>query len=197
MAYIDEPFRIPFVLRFGIWLAEKKLGKKLLAARILSWYPKAALGAGVLESLVAHREGKVTKRLLKLIRMQVSFMASCPFCIDLNSKEFSKEQVTEKEIEALQGKHALEYVETFAEEEVEALRFTRSLTSTPIRIQEENVAAMKRMFSEREFVVIASTIAQVNFWTRLIQGLGVPPAGFSENCRILRLDDYQTLSKQT
>ena len=43
-------------------------------------------------------------------------------------------------------------------------------------------------FSEREMVVIASTIAQVNFWTRMIQGLGVPPAGFSGTCSILRLE---------
>ena len=48
-------------------------------------------------------------------------------------------------------------------------------------------------FSEREMVVMASTIAQVNFWTRMIQGLGVPPAGFSGTCSILRLEDYATL----
>ena len=54
---------------------------------------------------------------------------------------------------------------------------------------------MKEIFSEREFVVISSTIAQVNFWTRIIQGIGVPPAGFSENCSILRLSEYQTMKK--
>ena len=33
-------------------------------------------------------------------------------------------------------------------------------------------------------VTIASTSAQVNYWTRLIQALGVPPAGFSDKCDI-------------
>jgi hypothetical protein len=72
-AYINPPKRIPLFLRLGIWIAERKTGKSMLAARILAWYPKAAVGAGVMESLVAHGEGAATARLLKLLRMQVSF----------------------------------------------------------------------------------------------------------------------------
>ena len=195
MAYINEPSHIPLFLRFSIWIAERKVGNTLHAARILAWYPKAALGAGLLESLVAHKEGKVTKRLLKLIRMQVSFMASCPFCIDLNSQEFSNENITEIEIEALQGKHSLKDVKTILEEERITLEFTKSLTSTPISINEENLILMKQTFSEREFIVISSTVAQVNFWTRMIQGIGVPPVGFTEKCSVLNLTEYQTLKK--
>lgn len=33
--------------------------------------------------------------------------------------------------------------------------------------------------------------ARVNFWARLIQSLGVPPAGFSAECSILNLDSYE------
>jgi len=35
-------------------------------------------------------------------------------------------------------------------------------------------------FTEREMVILASTAAQVNYWARLIQTLGIPPAGFGE-----------------
>jgi hypothetical protein len=51
----------------------------------------------------------------------------------------------------------------------------------------------KKLFSPRGFVILASTCAQVNFWTRLIQSLGVPPAGFTANCEILDLEAYTTL----
>jgi hypothetical protein len=33
-------------------------------------------------------------------------------------------------------------------------------------------------------VILASTAAQVNYWARLLQALGVPPAGFSDRCEI-------------
>jgi alkylhydroperoxidase family enzyme len=40
------------------------------------------------------------------------------------------------------------------------------------------LVALKEHFSAREIVVLATTIAQVNFWSRFNQGLGVPAAGF-------------------
>jgi hypothetical protein len=33
-------------------------------------------------------------------------------------------------------------------------------------------------------VILASTTAQVNYWARLIQALGIPPAGFNEACEV-------------
>jgi len=51
---------------------------------------------------------------------------------------------------------------------------------------------IERPFLGAGIVIIASTCAQVNFWARLIQALGVPPAGFSAECSILNLDAYTT-----
>ena len=192
-AYIDPPRRMPLVLRFGTWIAERRTGKPMLVARLLAWYPKAAIGAGVMESLVADEDGKATARLLKLVRMQVSFMASCPFCIDMNSAEYADSGISRDEVEVLQRRRELGDIASLSREEAVALRYARALTSTPIAMDSELLAELLDTFSERELVVLASTIAQVNFWTRMIQGLGVPPAGFSETCRALQLDDYATL----
>jgi hypothetical protein len=45
-------------------------------------------------------------------------------------------------------------------------------------------------------VIVASTAAQVNFWARLLQSLGVPPAGFSTECQILDLAEHATIRKE-
>ena len=192
-AYINPPQRLPLVLRFGIWIAERRTGRPMLAARLLAWYPKAAIGAGVMESLVAHQSGKATAKLLKLVRLQVSFMASCAFCIDMNSAGYADSGIKDSEIEVLQGRRGLDEVDSLSREERLALRYARALTATPVTMDSELLGELLATFSERELVVIASTIAQVNFWTRMIQGLGVPPAGFSGTCSILRLEDYATL----
>jgi hypothetical protein len=97
-----------------------------------------------MEALMAHDELEVPRRLLKLIRIYISFLASCPFCIDMNADEYRESGLSE---------------------------------------------------GERAIVVIASTCAQVNFWTRLIQSSGVQPAGFSKECSILELDKYKTLRR--
>ena len=41
------------------------------------------------------------------------------------------------------------------------------------------MAELQAAFEPRELVVLAATAAQVNYWARLIQALGIPPAGFT------------------
>jgi AhpD family alkylhydroperoxidase len=193
MSYIDEPVRIPFLLRMSLRLVEKRLGKRLLANRILAWYPKALIGSGVMEALIAHDEAEVPRRLLGLIRISTSFLVSCPFCIDLNSRDLDAKGLTEEEIRALQGALPLESVASISASERAALRYVEQICRTPLAFTQQVIDDVRASFSERAMVIIASTCAQVNFWARLIQSLGVPPAGFSAECSFLNLDAYTTM----
>ena len=177
-AFIDQPKRIPLLLKIGIWFSEKITGKFMLPARILAWYPKAALGSGVMEGLVAHEDGRMTRRMLKLIRMAASYAVACPFCVDMNSHEYRSVGITDEEAEALRGD--FERVSSFTEQEKLAIAYTRLVSQTPLKFHPDIVDRMKSTFNEREFVILASTAAQVNYWARLIQALGIPPAGFGE-----------------
>jgi alkylhydroperoxidase family enzyme len=168
------------------------MGKRLLANRILTWYPKAFLGSGLMEGFVAHDEPEVALRLLGLVRIYTSFIVSCPFCIDLNSRQFLRKGITEQEILALQGRVPMDDVSTLNGKEKAALRYVECMCRTPVTFTEEAVQDLKAHFSPRAIVILASTCAQVNFWTRLIQSFGVPPAGFSVQCEVLHLEAYRT-----
>ncbi len=157
-------------------------GKDLLPAQLLAWYPKAAIGLGVLESLVAHKDGNLDERILKLVRMQASFAAACPFCIDMNSFQYENQGISQAELRVLQGKETAENVSTFSEREKLAIQYALLISQTPLRFPLEFIDRLKRHFTEREMVILASTAAQVNYWARLIQALGIPPAGFSDHC---------------
>ncbi len=43
-AFINPPSKNPFFSRIGIWISKKVTGKDMLPAKILAWYPKAAVG---------------------------------------------------------------------------------------------------------------------------------------------------------
>jgi alkylhydroperoxidase family enzyme len=193
MSYIDPPARIPLLLRALLWIVERRLGRKLLANRILTWYPKAFLGSEIMEGLVAHDEPELSQRLLGLVRIYTSFLVSCPFCIDLNSREFERKGITEEEIRALQGRVPMDEVPTLTGQEKAALRYVECMCRTPVEFTTEAVEDVKAHFIPRGMVILASTCAQVNFWTRLIQSLGVPPAGFSSECSVIDLGAYTTL----
>ena len=100
-AFIEPPRNTSLILRLGIWVSEKMTGRVMLPARILAWYPKAALGSGILEALVAHHDGALDERMLKLVRMAASFAAACPFCIDMNSYEHAALSINADEVLAL------------------------------------------------------------------------------------------------
>ena len=179
-AFIEPPRKISFLLRVGIWVSEKITGRTMLPARILAWYPRAALGSGFLESLVAHHDGKLDERMLQLVRMAASFAAACPFCIDMNSYEHASLGIDAEEVLALRGQLDLEGVSTFSARERLAIQYTRLVSQTPLKFHPDFIEQIKTNFDEREIVILASTAAQVNYWARLIQALGIPPAGFSE-----------------
>jgi len=179
-AFIEAPRKISPLLRLGIRVAEKVTGRLMLPARILAWYPRAALGSGLLEALVAHHDGKLDERMLKLVRMAASHAAACPFCIDMNSHEYQAAGITDEEVSALRGQIDPEMVPSFSARERLALRYARMISQTPLKFYPDFIEQIKDNFTEREMVILASTAAQVNYWARLIQALGIPPAGFSE-----------------
>jgi AhpD family alkylhydroperoxidase len=178
MPFFPPPPKIPFPLNFGVWLSEIVTGRRMLPARILAWYPRAALGSGIMEALAAHEDGRMDKRLLKLIRMTASVAVACPFCIDMNSYARREFGITEEEAGSLRA--GFENVASLSEREKLAIAYTHSISATPLKFHPELVEKVKAAFTERELVILASTAAQVNYWARLIQALGIPPAGFTD-----------------
>lgn len=175
MALITEARRLNPILRLGIAVAERVTGRRMEPARLLAWYPRAALGSGVLESLVAHREP--SPRLLKLVRVTASLTASCAFCVDMNSYQAAEAGVSDAEVRALQRGQESD-LGTLSPRERTAIAYARAISSTPLVFDDELTVALTRDFDEREIVILATTAAQVNYWARTIQALGIQPAGF-------------------
>lgn len=183
-AYFDPPKKLPWYIRWGNKIARKKTGKDLLQGKILAWFPKAALSSGFMEKWVAHGPKDMPERLLKLIRMTVSYITHCPFCIDMNSYEFEAFQITEAEIHALSEKIPISQVTSFSPRERLAIEYAQILTHTPVQMSQEFFDKLSAKFNEREMVILATTIAQVNYWTRFSQGVGITPAGFLTECSL-------------
>lgn len=183
-AFIKPPQKIPFFIKLGMFVSKRITKKDLLAPKLLAWYPKAAFSSGVLEAMVAHGEKDLSKRILKLIRIQASISIACPFCFDMNSFEYEKEGISAEEMSSLVKQADPNLMESFSSKEKLALEYTQKISDTPVEVSAAFMEKMKAEFSEREIVILATTAAQVNYWARLLKSLGVPPAGFSDQCKI-------------
>lgn len=175
-AFIEPPRRIPLPLRIGLWIAERASGEDTLVARLLTWYPRAAVGAGVMEALAADQVGRVDRRMLKLVRMTVSSVVDCPFCIGFNGREW-QDYLSEEELAVVQGRRDVDDVATLDAAERLAVKYARALSATPIAVPRELGESLREHFTEREIVALATTVAQVGYWARVAQGLGCPGPG--------------------
>lgn len=181
MPIIAEPRRPNPLLRLGIAIAEKVTGNRMVPARLLAWAPRSALGAGVLEATATPAGDGLDARLLKLTRLTVSLAVNCPFCIDMNGTGHRQLGITDAEVYAIRD--GLEDQQTsFSAHERLVIAWARGASATPIDLDEQLLAEVAATFTEKQVVRLATTIAQVNYWARMIQSLGITPAGFGDHC---------------
>lgn len=181
---------VPFPLGFLLRRAERAAGGRLEGLRVLARYPKALLGAGLLEAFVAHDEADAPRRLLALVRLRVSYAVSCPFCIDMNGQDYAALGIGGPELEVLKGDRDGETLPSLSEAERAAVAYATLLCGTPVRPSDEAASRLAAALGERGFVIVVATIAQVNFWARLFQGLGAPPSGIAADPETLALERF-------
>ncbi len=189
-AFIPEPTRPNPLVRLGVAVAERVTGKSMPPARLLAWSTRAALGAGVLEATAAAPGKGISGRLLKLVRLTVSLEVNCLFCIDMNASEHRQFGITDDQVRAIMAGDLM--IEGLSETENLAVAYARGISTTPVNLHDDVIARVISTFTPQQVVVLASTAAQVNYWARLNQGLGVPSVGFGNHCLILDADHADT-----
>jgi AhpD family alkylhydroperoxidase len=174
---VQPPRHVPFFLRPALWLARRLTGKDPMPARLLAHFPKGAVGVGLFELAAPHAPRDLESRVLAVARVVASAVAGCPFCIDMNAASWREAGLTGAELEALLQVDRQRWEHLGPRERV-AARYAEALSRTPVQLDEELASALRAAFSEREIVVLALTVGQVNFWSRFNQGLGISAAGF-------------------
>jgi len=168
-----------------LWLARRLTGKDPLPARLLAHFPKGAVGVGLFELTAAGAPGDLDGRSLAVARIVASAVSGCPFCLDLNAATWGQAGLRPEELAVLFGEDQGAY-SRLGPREATAASYARALSLTPVVLPPALRGALLEHFTPREVVVLATTIAQVNYWTRFNQGLGVPAAGFFDEsaCRL-------------
>jgi len=178
-AWIAPPQRVPWFLRPALWIARRMTGKNPLPGRLLAHFPKGAVGAGLFEALAAGSKD-LDPRVLAAARIVASAATGCPFCLDMNAATWRRAGLSEGELDALVRRDTAAWTGLGLREAL-AARYALALSQTPVVVDDALMGEVLEAFNPRELVVLASTIAQVNYWSRFNQGLGVPSAGFFDD----------------
>jgi AhpD family alkylhydroperoxidase len=133
----------------------------------------ATLQAMLTLQQAANRTG-LEPALLELVKLRVSQINGCAFCIHMHFRDAVKAGETPARLYLLD---AWAETELYSARERAALRWAEALTRLAGgRVTDEDFAAAKAEFSESELALLTLAIVAINGWNRFNVGFRTPPA---------------------
>ncbi|WP_407292339.1 carboxymuconolactone decarboxylase family protein [Stutzerimonas zhaodongensis] len=124
---------------------------------------KAMIG---LESYLANQsrsEDGIDKSLMELVKIRVSQINRCAFCIDMHTKDARANGETEQRIYALSAWRETPF---FTERERAALAWAEANTQLPKGIEQALFDEVRKYFTEAQLTNLTLIIATINAWNR-------------------------------
>lgn len=114
---------------------------------------------------------KMDRKLIPLVKLYISLLNGCSYCIELHYKEAVKKKVEKKYIDTIINLDIEN--EIFNNKEKTILLFSKKLTLiTEHFISDEDYLNMRKYLSEKEYIDFILLINQVNTWNRISIGSG-------------------------
>ena len=110
------------------------------------------------------------RSLLDLLRMRVSQINSCAYCIDMHFKEGTHDGESAQRLISVSAWRETSY---YSAKEQAALAFAEKLTRLPEEESSEGIHdELAEHFSKQEIANLTLAIIQINSWNRLVRTLG-------------------------
>ena len=115
----------------------------------------------------------VALRLLELVRLRVSQLNGCAFCLGMHVPLARRHGVSEQELALLP---AWREAPLFSAGDRAALAWAEALTQlTPHGVPDAVYTEMQAQFSTKEIADVSFAVAEINAWNRLMAASRTPP----------------------
>ena len=122
-----------------------------------------------LSGLTGANEG-LDKKLLELVKIRVSQINGCAYCLDMHTKDTRLLGETEQRLYTLSAWREAPF---FTAQEQAALKWAEALTQVATKeVSDELFLEVKEYFSERQMVDLTLAINAINSWNRFVRGFG-------------------------
>ncbi len=115
--------------------------------------------------------GELKPRLREMVRLRVSHINGCSYCIRLHSEQLATLGTSPELISALARPVKLMRDDIVSEGDAAALRFAEILTDPPRGLEIEARDAAGQFFTRKQLGAIVETVAVTNAWNRVTRGM--------------------------
>lgn len=115
-------------------------------------------------------------KLLELMRIRVSQINSCAYCLDMHYKEAIHAGETPLRLISVSAWRETPY---YTPQEQAALAFAETLTHMPAEENSDSIHdELNKYFSKEEIADITMAVIQINSWNRLVRSCGPVPGNY-------------------
>lgn len=111
---------------------------------------------------VAHHAG-IPRDLLELVKIRVSQINGCAYCLDMHTKEARHAGEREQRIYALSVWHEAPF---YSPRERAALAWAEAVTKISEGVSDTTYLVLKEHFSPREIAALTAAVIAINAWNR-------------------------------
>ncbi len=111
---------------------------------------------------VAHHAG-IPRDLLELVKIRVSQINGCAYCLDMHTKEARHAGEREQRIYALSAWHEAPF---YSPRERAALEWAEAVTAISNGVSDTTYRLIKEHFSPREIAALTAAVIAINSWNR-------------------------------
>jgi AhpD family alkylhydroperoxidase len=120
---------------------------------------------------------RLPRTLADLATLRAASVIGCPWCLDFGTLVARHSGVTEQQLAEL---HRWESSAAFDATQRRVLAYADAMTTTPMTVTDEQVAALRDELGEAGVVELTALIALENHRSRFNHALGITAQGFSQ-----------------
>ena len=131
------------------------------------------MGTGMAAISHALRKSGIEPEILEMLKVRVSQLNGCAFCIQYHLNDARKLNITAAKLDLLA---AWREAGIYTDREAAALEWAERVTLLAMNhIDDEAFSRVSAHFSEREVAFLTTAIGQINFWNRVAAPLRFTP----------------------
>lgn len=116
------------------------------------------------------KKTKIDRQLKALIKVYVSRLNGCSYCIEMHTKEAKKLKVSDEVLNELENWRENKL---FDDKESVSLELAEHITHiSNLRVDEELYQRVREFYDEKEYIDLVMVINQINLWNRLSISMG-------------------------
>ncbi len=163
--------------RYAFRESRRRTGKVMTSIRVTLLDRNVALGVGLMEQRQQRSVRQLDPALVELAVLKAATLIGCEFCIDLGSHLARHDGgVRDDQIRDL---HRHRESPAFDARERLVLDYAEAMSRTPIHVEDELFAALRRELGEQPLVALTSAIAWEQYRARFNGAFDIGPDGFS------------------